>query len=190
MDQLDNVFIWIATHPPKTGSALVIAMDGPAAAGKSTLAKQLGDFLHVPVIHMDDFFLPPDLRTPERFAIPGGNVHLERFREEVLPYVKTRDAFTYRKFDCQRMDYTEDVQIEAGSIRIVEGAYSHHPDLGDYADLKVFVTIPASVQKARIVARNSAEQAQRFREQWIPLENAYFDAYSIADKAELTVKNI
>ncbi|MBS7324987.1 MAG: (d)CMP kinase, partial [Angelakisella sp.] len=37
----------------------VIALDGRAAAGKSTLAAALAETLQAAVIHMDDFFLPP-----------------------------------------------------------------------------------------------------------------------------------
>ena len=42
---------------------------------------------------MDDFFLPPALRTPERRSEPGGNVHYERFLTEVLPNLRSEDLF-------------------------------------------------------------------------------------------------
>lgn len=71
----------------------VIAMDGRAAAGKTTLAEELAVTLGGAVVHMDDFFLPGELRTPERLAAPGGNVHAERFVEEVLPYLRRGEAF-------------------------------------------------------------------------------------------------
>ena len=53
----------------------VIALDGRAAAGKSTLAAALAETLQAAVSHMDDFFLPLALRTPQRLAQPGGNIH-------------------------------------------------------------------------------------------------------------------
>ena len=46
-----------------THSQLRIALDGPCATGKSTLAQWLSRQLNCPVLHMDDFFLTPDLRT-------------------------------------------------------------------------------------------------------------------------------
>ena len=46
----------------------VIALDGRAAAGKSTLAAALAETLQAAVIHMDDFFLPLALRAPQRLA--------------------------------------------------------------------------------------------------------------------------
>ena len=83
-------------------SPFIIAIDGRAASGKSTLAQQLGELLDADVIHMDDFFLPPSLRTKERLSEPGGNVHYERFAEEVpLLYTGkangTRCALTGRR---------------------------------------------------------------------------------------------
>ena len=59
----------------------ILAIDGRAAAGKTTLANLLQEYFDGAVIHMDDFFLPLELRTKERYATPGGNVHYERFNE-------------------------------------------------------------------------------------------------------------
>jgi len=63
---------------------LRVAIDGPCASGKSTLGKTLQEIYGCPLIHMDDFFLRPEQRTPERLAQPGGNVDYERFAKEVL----------------------------------------------------------------------------------------------------------
>lgn len=117
----------------------VIAMDGRAAAGKTTLAEELAVTLGGAVVHMDDFFLPGELRTPERLAAPGGNVHAERFAEEVLPYLRRGEAFRYRRFDCHRMDYNGWTEIPPVPVIIVEGAYSQHPRFGGYADRRCSV---------------------------------------------------
>lgn len=163
----------------------VIALDGRAASGKTTKAALLSAVLDAPVIHMDDFFLPPPLRTPERLAQPGGNVHYERFREEVLPRLATGEAFSYRVFDCGRMDYAGMREIPAGTLRIVEGSYALHPELGDYADLAIFCTLDAQEQMARIVRRNGERMADMFRTRWIPMEERYFAHFRIREKADL-----
>ncbi len=164
----------------------VIAIDGRAAAGKSTLARRLGDVLDAPVIAMDDFFLPPALRTKDRLAEVGGNIHYERFQTEVLPDLRRGTAFAYRQFDCGCMDYlATPKQIPAGKWRIVEGSYSHHPRFSDYAALKVFVTVDARTQVSRILARNGAEMAARFQREWIPMEETYFTHFQILKKADV-----
>lgn len=163
----------------------VIALDGRAASGKSTMAKQLGTILDADVVQMDDFFLPPALRTEERFRQPGGNVHYERFLEEVIPHLSAPEGFSYRVFDCGKMDYNGTKHIKSKEFRIVEGSYSCHPAFGDYADLTVFLQVEPEEQMRRILARNGEAMAQRFRSKWIPLEETYFAHHSVAERADL-----
>ena len=168
-------------------SPFIIAIDGRAASGKSTLAQQLSELLGADVIHMDDFFLPPALRTRERLSEPGGNVHYERFAEEVLPYLKSPAAFSYRIFDCSKMDYEGERFIGNKPIRIVEGSYSHHPKFGRYADLFVFSDVDEEEQMRRIHLRNGEEKAQMFAEKWIPMEERYFAELEVKKCADATI---
>ena len=167
---------------------VVIAIDGRAASGKTTATGYLQEILSAEVIRMDDFFLPMELRTPERFAQPGGNVHQERFMEEVLPFLSQEKAFSYQIFDCGRMDYHGNQEISVGKFRIVEGSYSCHPVFGRYADVVVFSDVDAEEQMERICIRNGEKMAEMFRTRWIPLEEAYFTAYDIAVKADIILK--
>lgn len=175
----------ILTRLHQSEGVKVIAIDGRAASGKTTRAALLGAVLDAPVIHMDDFFLLPSLRTKERLAQPGGNVHYERFAEEVLPGLTSGAPFTYRVFDCSVMDFQGVCEIPAASVRIVEGSYAHHPALGDYAQLRVFTDISPEDQMARILLRNGPQMAEMFRTRWIPMEERYFEAYSIREQADL-----
>jgi thymidylate kinase len=163
----------------------LVAIDGGSASGKSTLGAALAEALGAALIHMDDFFLPIPLRTPERFARPGGNVHYERFREEVLPKLRQASAFSYRRFDCSVMDFRGERSVGTLPFRIVEGSYSTHPELGRYADIAVFSRVEPNEQMARILRRNGPEKAERFRREWIPLEETYFSAYEIQQKSDI-----
>ena len=53
---------------------VIVAIDGNCTAGKTSLAGRLAELYDCNVIHMDDFFLRPEQRTPERYAEVGGNV--------------------------------------------------------------------------------------------------------------------
>ena len=166
----------------------VIAIDGPAASGKSTLAKHLKTVLDADIVQMDDFFLPPELRTEDRFRTPGGNIHHERFLDEVISKITKPEPFSYRIFDCGLMALSGEKPIESGSFRIVEGSYSCHPVFGHYADVTVALQVEPEEQMRRILARNGAQMAELFRQRWIPLEEAYFDHFSIAKNADLQIK--
>jgi len=166
----------------------VIAIDGRAAGGKSTLAGHLSDMLDKPgIVKMDDFFLPPKLRTAERLAQPGGNIHHERFTEEVLPYIRSGQGFEYRRFDCARMDYNGVVAVPSHPWRIVEGVYSCHPVLGSYMDVRVFLDVQPAVQQVRIKNRNTPQVAADYMAKWIPMEEAYFQAYRIRESADVVI---
>lgn len=165
----------------------VIAIDGRAASGKSTMAEQLGRILGADIIHMDDFFLPRQLRTKERLSMPGGNVHYERFSEEVLPYLAKPEPFAYRRFSCKLMDYDGSCRISSVPFRIAEGSYSCHPVFGCYADLTIFSDIGPDEQLKRIQKRDGAALAEHFKTTWIPMEEQYFHAFEIEKKADITV---
>lgn len=165
----------------------VIVIDGFAASGKSTMAKQLADILEGSIVRIDDFFLPKDLRTEERLAEAGGNVHYERFKREVVEKLSKNEEFEYRRFDCGKMDYGEYICVPAAKWRIVEGSYSHHPYFGQYGDIRVFSEVEPEEQMRRIVARNGQTMAERFEKLWIPMENKYFQVYNISELAKLRV---
>lgn len=163
----------------------IVALDGRCASGKSTLAEDAAEIAGAGIVHMDDFFLPPALRTPERLAAPGGNVHHERFAREVLPALRQGGPFRYTRFDCSRMALADAREVGQAPLILVEGAYSCHPALGDYMDLRVFSDVEPDLQMARIRVRNGEAGAENFRTRWIPMEEAYFSAFSIREKADL-----
>ena len=77
----------------------LVAVEGGSASGKSTLGTALARELDATLVHMDDFFLPMELRTPQRFSQPGGNVHWERVLTEVLQPLKAGKTLEYG-VDC------------------------------------------------------------------------------------------
>lgn len=187
--QIQNIITEIAGRLNlKESGVKVIAIDGRCASGKTTLAKELAESLGAGVIHMDDFFLPGELRTEERLREPGGNVHYERFAEEVLDALRSEASFSYGRFDCQRRKVMESVIVPAGRLRIVEGAYSCHPFFGNYMDLRIFRDVSPEVQCERIRVRNGEQALKNFRERWIPMEEAYFRAYGIMEQADIIIE--
>lgn len=176
-----------ASRLKKEDKVCVVAIDGRAASGKSTVAKQLNEIIGADIVQMDDFFLPLTLRTKERFDMAGGNIHYERFIDEVLPYISKSQSFSYRAFDCSKMDYNGSKKIDNTNFRIVEGSYSCHPLFKDYADITVFSDVKPEEQMNRILIRNGKELAKAFESKWIPLEEKYFKSYSISQKADIII---
>ena len=168
-------------------SWVVIAIEGGSASGKTTLAGLLEDLYGCTVFHMDDFFLRPEQRTPDRLAEIGGNLDRERFLEEVLRPLRQEKPVCYRPFDCSIQALQSPVTVIPGRFTVVEGAYSMHPSLAPSYDLAVFLDIDPAYQKERILKRNSPPFAKRFFEEWIPLEQRYFAQTQIKERCDLTV---
>ena len=158
--------------------SVVVAIDGKCTSGKTTLAAQLADAYDCNVFRMDDFFLRPEQRTPERFAEIGGYVDYERFAEELLPPLKTGEPFSYRPFDCSTFTLAQPVSVQPKKLTIIEGTYSHHPYFGDPYDLKILLTVTEDLQRQRVLER-PAFLHSRFFESWIPMENRYFENQSM-----------
>ncbi len=167
-------------------SRVILAIDGQCTAGKTTLAAKLAEIYDCNVFHMDDFFLRPEQRTPERFAEVGGNVDYERFCQAVLTPVQAGQPFSYRPFDCSTFTLADPVKVVPKKLNIVEGTYSLHPYFGNPYDLRVLLTVTPQLQRQRILQRPQFLH-QRFFEEWIPMENRYFECCEIADKCDLVL---
>ena len=166
---------------------VVFAIEGGSASGKTTLSRLLQQLYDCTVFHMDDFFLRPEQRTPERYAEPGGNIDRERFLEEVLEPMAKGQEVAYRRFDCATFTLLPPEIIACKKLTVIEGAYCMHPALDGFYDLTLFMETSPELQVKRIHKRNSPEMAARFSTQWIPLEHRYFDAFDVKAKCDYKV---
>jgi len=163
---------------------LVIAIDGRCASGKTTAAQLISQIYPAETIHMDDFFLPGEMRTPERMEEVGGNLHRERFIEEVLPNLRA-GSFSHRVFQCSTFTYAQKPRhIQNVPVIICEGSYALHPSFGKYYDLAIFSDADEEEQLDRIRKRDGEFMLSRFRKEWIPMEERYFTEYRIREKCD------
>ena len=130
-------------------------------------------------------FLRPEQRTEERLRQPGGNVDSERFLQEVLLPLKRGEPFAYRPYDCRTRGFKEPVGVEPERLMLIEGSYSCHPMLWDYYDLHIFLTVSPKEQLRRIENRGGLAALDSFISKWIPLEERYFEAFSVKERCEL-----
>ena len=168
----------------------VIAIDGMAASGKTTLAKALcARFSSCAVVHMDDFTVPFENRYPGYFEDTLSNADIARFDREVLsPLARGKGAY-YRPYRCHPdPGFGEPMIIPADcAVVIVEGAYCLHPELSGRYDLRVLSLIDEQTQRERICARNGQAQLERFLSQWIPMENRHIAARRLRETCDLII---
>lgn len=167
----------------RNNERVIIGIDGNSAGGKTTLAKALQDIYNADVIHMDDFFLPANFRTDERLNEVGGNIHYERFMDEVISKIKESEL-VYGVFDCSTMNYGMKKRIRTKPMLIVEGVYSLHPKFIHIYDLKVFLSVSEKDQKSRILDRSDGDKLRRYEDEWLPMENKYFNEFEVYNKCD------
>ena len=163
----------------------VLAIDGAAASGKTTLAAFLAEKYRAEVVHMDDFFLPRERKTKARLAEPDGNIDRERFLAEVLPFINSPEPFSYGKYDCSCGRVTNTVNVGTAPLVIVEGVYSLSPYFRDYYDIKIMLTVERETQLLRLRERSEDWQYENFLTIWLPLEERYFSLGGVEDACDM-----
>ena len=166
---------------------IIISIDGMTGAGKTTLTQELSEKLNAQIFHADDFLLPPSLRTEERYNEPGGNIHYERMKEEVIDKIKEgkiNDVIKYKPFNYIIQDFGEEIYLKMNIINIVEGSYCLHPYFGKYYDICIFMKINEKKQIERLTKREPI-MINDFINKWIPLEKKYHEAFGLSDKCDI-----
>ena len=90
-----------AARLARSGRPAVVAIDGRCGSGKSGLGDLMGRLLPCNVVHMDDYYLPPDRRAENWEQIPAGNMDLARFLQEVLVPAGAGALIRCRPYDCR-----------------------------------------------------------------------------------------
>ncbi len=152
-----------------------VAIEGRAASGKTTMAALLADLFDGTVISMDDYFLPVEQKSPERLALPGGNLDAERFRQEIMAS-RYAENIAHARFDCHTQTLLSLVVEERKSFLFVEGVYSLRSDFRSFYDVKILLDTDSETQKLRIWDRGGEALLHRYETEWLPLEEEYFVA--------------
>ena len=171
----------------KKSGRVVVAIDGFCASGKTTLAANIQNCFGGSVVHSDSFFLPPQLRTPERLAQPGGNFDRERFQREVVCGIAGKTEFSYGVFDCSVGRITRTEAIDEKKLLVIEGSYCMHPLLTADYDMKIFTLTDISTQLNRIKEREGKAAVKTFVEKWIPFELQYERHFQIKKCCDIVI---
>lgn len=171
----------------KEDTPKLIAIDGRCGSGKTTFPSIIKETIDCNVFHMDDFFLPKEMKTEKRLKEPGGNVHYERVLEEIVLPLTRLEEVKLIPFDCTVNDLDKATIVPYKKINVIEGVYSLHPVLEKYYDYKVFMTVDQDTQIKRIIERGHEAKLDRFVNEWIPLEENYIKKLDIPDKADIWI---
>ena len=182
---LEHKIIQMTNFIDKLPSKSIISLEGRCASGKSTLSENVKD--KYTIISIDDFFLPMKLKTKERLSEIGGNINYELVKTTLenlkVSLENNIKEFTYKAFDCSKQEFY-DKTISLKDKVILEGVYSASPYFRHLVDKTIYLYIDKQTQLQRI---NNRTLKERFINEWIPLEERYFDYIKIEEICDLVV---
>ncbi len=157
----------------------ILALEGKCASGKTTISSKLKN---VTIIDVDEFFLKKELKTKERLNEIGGNIDYDLY-EQCLKQIKPNTTITYTIFDCQSQSYKNKTISISNKVLLV-GVYSYHAKVRKYIDHLCFLLINEDEQLNRLKERILFD---KFINEWVPLENKYFDSYDFIGKCDILI---
>lgn len=166
--------------PPPSPAGRVIAIDGPAGSGKTTLAAALERHLAtrdttVAVMHMDDLYHGWDGLDPE---LEG------RVLAQVLVPLARHGRARWQRYDWHAERFAEWVDLDRPEVLVLEGCGSGAVRYAPYTTLLVWVEAGRRERVRRGVARDGTAMLPHWRA-WMRREADYFAAHRTAERADV-----
>lgn len=169
-DLVDRAF----SVPPRLGGVRLIAVDGPAGSGKTTLAEELGT-RGATVLHLDDLY--------EGWSGLEGSLW-PRLSAQVLEPLRRGVPGRYQRYDWYSGAFAEWVDVPVPDLLVVEGCGSAARAVDPVAVLRVWVEAPADLRLERGLARDGAEAREHWLT-WMVDEAAHFARERTRERADV-----
>lgn len=165
---------------PRCGDVVVVALDGPSGAGKTTLARGVELALAaegpVAVVHMDHLYpgwdglaQAPDLLTTQ-----------------VLEPLSRREHAAYRLWSWVRERWAGTQEVPSCRFLVVEGCGASVGPARPYAAVTVFVDADPRLRRRRGIARDGEAYRPQWQ-RWADQETTLFEADSTRARADLVL---
>jgi len=156
----------------------IIAIDGPAGAGKTTLAHEIYLAISlkksVSVIHMDDLY-------------DGWDNALGADLTKVLLYLtdqhKQNKPAKISRFNWITSSFEDSEEIAPTDLLILEGVGSGNLAIQDELAALIWIDIDPEIGVKRVIDRDGAQVADEMRK-WLGTQEEYFSQHSTREKAD------
>lgn len=166
----------VRSRPATLGRGRLVSIDGPAGAGKTTLAEEISTLAPgAVVVHMDDLYEGWDGLAEVGHQLAG----LLRPLAERLPA-------SYRRYDWEAGRFAETVSVEPSDLLVLEGVGSGCRMHDDLISVLVWVEAPYEQRLRRGIQRDGAAFAPHWKA-WAEAEERLFAEHRTRQRADLVI---
>jgi uridine kinase len=156
----------------------IIAIDGPAGAGKTTLAHQIylavSPKMSVSIIHMDDLY-------------DGWDNALGLDLTKILLYVtgqhKQSKPSTIKKYNWSASAFEVNELLAPAELLILEGVGSGDMAIQGELTALIWIDVNPEIGVTRVIDRDGTQVADEMRK-WLTTQEEYFSQHSTREKAD------
>jgi len=168
----------LCASPSKVGKTHIIAIDGPAGAGKTTLAMQISQALSsrfsIEVVHMDDLYNGWDGALGE---------NLTELLSKIIEAQKKSQNYLLPHFDWKTNKYSSPRDLKSPQILILEGVGSARAIVRNSATTTIWIEVDRTIGIQRVIARDG-EAIQSHMKQWLVDQEIYFTSDKTRESAQ------
>jgi uridine kinase len=172
----------VRAEPAGLGPVRVVAVDGPAGAGKTLYAARLAEALRdlgatVAEVHTDDL-------------LDGWDDIVDfwpRLEERILRPLSRGEPAAYRRYDWHAGRFGPDlVAVPPPEVLILEGVTSARRAIRSRLARSVFITAPQPLRLARVLARDGEKLRPKLL-RWMAAEADHFTSDATAERVDVVV---
>jgi hypothetical protein len=162
--------------PARAGGCRIVAVDGPSAAGKSTLARAIAARLGAQVVHLDDLL-------PGWHGLRAGPAITLR---DIVQPIARGEGGGFRRYDWIAGEYAEWCEVPHAPYLVLDGCGSGIRTLAPYLSLLVWVDAPQALRFERGIARDGEAYLPHWTA-WEEETRALFGEEDTAARADVVV---
>ena len=156
----------------------IIAIDGPAGAGKTTLASDLtlslSRFMKVHTLHMDNYY-------------HGWTSPFDKEWEKLLVHAITRhkraSSLSLKRYDWTAERYSAEVRAKSAQLLILEGVGSGSAFIRKNLSALIWIDIDPELGFSRVIKRDGESIGNEMRH-WLELQEQHFQLNEVEIQAD------
>ena len=156
----------------------VIAIDGPAGAGKTTLAHEiflaLSPKMSVNVIHMDDLYDGWENALTD---------DLTQFLQYLSAQHQSQQSANLSRYNWAKSSFDPPEVIPPADLLILEGVGSGDKSLQDQFAALIWIDIDPEIGVQRVIHRDGPGVRSQMQK-WLGIQQQYFSQHSTREKAD------